>query len=298
MLVNDIRPKHIGYAWSANKVIGPCILSVTRSICEAGLHERHESSEWILDYSYTPFGRYKVGRESAIWKERKPFEAHLYLPRTPYWENTISAGVPRTCGIFMSFREGNAIFDRKLTQRQYVCFLDPAQRLGRLLERLLETGLAIGDSGFANAQAVFWEIIALLNTATMHKHETRLIPAEDDTPPISDFLHKVRAYLHEHLAERVTREELASHLKVSVSALAHRYHNETGEMLMTTLTRMRIHVAKSLLLKGEPLKLIADQTGFYDEFHLSRTFKRFEGISARDFRCRQMHRRGPSKLLL
>lgn len=298
MRADRIRPKHIGHVWSPDPGIQPGILSVARSICEAGYFGRYEGAEWTLDYSFTPFGRYRAGAETGAWKERPALEAHLYPPRTPYWEDTGRAGVAQTRGIFVSFTGGELALHPSLTRPRYVRLLDPGQRLGHRLERLLEIGLTLGAAGFADAQVVFWEIIALLNSSTIRDRETRILPAEEAPPAVSGFLHSVRAYLHEHLAERVTREGLAHHLKVSVSALAHRYHHETGEALMATRTRMRIHVAKSLLMKGCPLKLIAGQTGFYDEFHLSRTFKRIEGVSARDFRRQQMRRMGPARLLL
>jgi len=42
--------------------------------------------------------------------------------------------------------------------------------------------------------------------------------------------------------------------------------------------------AKSLLLKGEKLITIAEMTGFYDEYHLSKTFKKQTGLSPRTFK--------------
>jgi AraC-like DNA-binding protein len=282
-----VRPKHVGNMWNSPSAVRPRVLAVTRSICEAGYYGRYESAQWILDYSFTSFGRYRVGAESAPWKKRLSSEAHLYSPRTPYWEDTAAAGVPRTRGIFLSFAGGETALASSLLRSRCVCFRDPAQRLGRLLERMLELGLARGPAGFAEAQAILWEIIGLLNTSVADRCGGRVIPAKEEGPMVSGFIQSVHAYLHEHLAERVTRESLARHLKLSVSVLAHRYHDEAGESLMNTLARMRIHAAKGLLLKGYSLKLIAAQTGFCDEYHLSRTFKRTEGIPAREFRRRQ-----------
>jgi AraC-like DNA-binding protein len=71
---------------------------------------------------------------------------------------------------------------------------------------------------------------------------------------------------------------------------------ETGESPMMTLTRMRIHLAKTLLLQGHRLKLVADQTGFWDQYHLSKTFKQHEGISPREFCRRQAKHLGHSQL--
>ena len=183
-----------------------------------------------------------------------------------------------------------------LVKKQHTSFPDPSKRLGNMLEQILETALEMGETGFTTAQAILWQIIGLLNTAFVSDRDDYIIPAKDREQAISDFIQAIRLYLHEHLAERITRENLAKRLNLSVSALAHRYYAETGEAPMTTLTRMRIHVAKSLILKGHPLKLIAEQTGFYDEYHLSRTFKRVADVTPREFRCRQ--RSEPRKLLL
>jgi transcriptional regulator GlxA family with amidase domain len=68
-----------------------------------------------------------------------------------------------------------------------------------------------------------------------------------------------------------------------VSTLAHRYRQETGEPPMLKLTRLRINLAKGLLLKGQPLKAIAEAAGFSDAFHLSKTFKRLEGAAPKHF---------------
>lgn len=296
MRIDSAHPKHIGYVWTIGQAIHPRILSVTQSICKAGYRGRVQSTEWTLDYSFTPFGRCKVGKESAAWKERPACEAHLYPPRMSYWEDTGGTNVPSTRGIFILFTSGETALAPSFTQKQYICFLDPAKRLGNLLERMLEVAMGMGDDGFPTAQAILWEIIGLLNAASQNDAGDYLIPSENPEHSISDFLQTIRLYLHEHLAERITRENMANRLNLSVSALAHRYYAETGEAPMTTLARMRIHVAKSLILKGHPLKLIAEQTGFYDEYHLSRTFKRLEGITAREFRRRQ--RQKPRKLFL
>ena len=52
---------------------------------------------------------------------------------------------------------------------------------------------------------------------------------------------------------------------------------------MTRLINLRIDHAKHLLLRGVPLKQIAQEAGFSDAFHLSKTFKHVEGISPRGF---------------
>ncbi len=295
-----IHPRHIGQAWTPPQAVRPCILAVTRSICAPNYYGKCRSSEWTLDYSFTPFGRYKLGADAAAWQSRPAGEAHLYPPRTTYWEDLRAAEVPpQTRGIFLSFSGGEAAaLPALIGRRRFACYRDPSGRLGGLLEQLLEIGLSLGQAGFWPAQGVFCEILGLLLAAKTAANQPGIIPAKAAGAVQSGFLQQTRSYLHEHLAEQVTRSALARHLKLSVSTLAHRYQAESGEALTTTLARLRIHVAKSLLLKGHRLKAIADQTGFYDEYHLSRTFKRLAGISPRDFRRRQAQGARPAKLLL
>jgi AraC-like DNA-binding protein len=97
------------------------------------------------------------------------------------------------------------------------------------------------------------------------------------------FAEKVDDYLREHSAERLTLAGIARHLHVSPSTLSHRYRQEAGRSPMKRLIEIRIGMAKGLLFRGYPLKTIAEQTGFSDMYHLSKTFKRQEGVSPRAF---------------
>jgi two-component system response regulator YesN len=92
---------------------------------------------------------------------------------------------------------------------------------------------------------------------------------------------KVSAYLQDNLSRSVSLAEIAEHLHVSVSSLTHRYREEVGETPMETRMRLAVTAAKTLLLKGWPLKHIAERTGFCDEYHLSKTFKKLEKTSPR-----------------
>ena len=58
---------------------------------------------------------------------------------------------------------------------------------------------------------------------------------------------------------------------------------------MSKMIELRIGLAKNLLLRGQRLKNIAQQTGFSDEYHLSKTFKRVEGKSPKQFTASRFH---------
>ena len=52
---------------------------------------------------------------------------------------------------------------------------------------------------------------------------------------------------------------------------------------MTYRMRARIELAKTLALKGLPLKRVAEETGFFDAYHLSKAFKKAAGMAPRDY---------------
>ena len=101
---------------------------------------------------------------------------------------------------------------------------------------------------------------------------------------------RVDRYLAARYDRPIFLDDIARAVGVSRSTLTHRYREETGITPMARLAAFRLDTARSLLLKGERLKAIALRTGFYDEYHLSKAFKRRFGKSPRAFlqemRCR------------
>lgn len=105
-----------------------------------------------------------------------------------------------------------------------------------------------------------------------------LLRLEGSAAGSADLVQSVHRYMDEHLAARITLSALAGHLHVSVSSLSHRYRKATGETPMATLARKRIGMAKAMLAKGHRIKAVAETTGFNDSYHLSKVFKRAEGV--------------------
>jgi AraC-like DNA-binding protein len=90
---------------------------------------------------------------------------------------------------------------------------------------------------------------------------------------------RVRAYLEEHYAENVSLEQLAGIANLSPFHLLRVFHAETGLSPHLFLTHIRIARAKALLLRGRPIAQIALETGFVDQSHFTRQFKRQVGIT-------------------
>ena len=90
---------------------------------------------------------------------------------------------------------------------------------------------------------------------------------------------RVRAYLEAHYAENVSLEQLAGIANLSPFHLLRVFHAETGLSPHIYLTQLRIDRARVLLLQGLPIAQVALETGFVDQSHLTRQFKRQTGIT-------------------
>jgi AraC-like DNA-binding protein len=80
---------------------------------------------------------------------------------------------------------------------------------------------------------------------------------------------------------------LADAVHVSPSHLAHRFRSEIGISVMDYVTKVRIEVARRLLLETDAkLESIADAVGFYDAPHLSRVFVQYTRQRPGEYRRR------------
>jgi AraC-like DNA-binding protein len=247
-----------------------------------GLTKRFRHNCWVLDYPFTPAGLCRVGSAARPWDERPAGIGHLYPPGQSFWEDTRPVGC-RLHSAYVTFLGGEAAGLGALVanRRSFARILDPEGILGGRLREIAAVGQARGQAGVWSAHALFYELIDLLLLAERAGEEFWRLRRAVSAPAGPSLPVAVRAYLEEHLAEPVALAEIAAHLGMSVSTLSHRYRQEAGETPMATRARLVLNVAKSLLLKGGGLKHIAAETGFCDVYHLSKAFKRAEGLSPR-----------------
>ena len=106
-------------------------------------------------------------------------------------------------------------------------------------------------------------------------------------PPTFGRLSRAVALLHEHHAEPLRVAELARQAGLSRSQFDRQFHRLFGTPPREYLLRVRIHAASHLLEETDRKTTeIAQETGFYDHSHFSRTFRRIMGCSPRIYRRR------------
>jgi AraC-like DNA-binding protein len=110
---------------------------------------------------------------------------------------------------------------------------------------------------------------------------SRFVAAEREPAAMA----RARAFLGARLAERVTLDEVAAASGLPPFRLLRAFSRATGMPPHAWLTQLRVREAMRLLRRGEAPAEVAAATGFADQPHLTRVFKRIVGVTPGRFRA-------------
>ncbi len=100
-----------------------------------------------------------------------------------------------------------------------------------------------------------------------------------------DEVYSIIEYIHANLNRDLPVEKLADIFCRSQRQFMRIFKHATGESVGYYIRRVRMEYARDLLEKGElPLKVIAEATGFSNEYNFSIAFKKHTGISPSYYR--------------
>lgn len=95
---------------------------------------------------------------------------------------------------------------------------------------------------------------------------------------------RVREFLNQHYADNVSLEDLSRVANLSPYHLHRVFTREVGMSPHAFLVTVRVAKAKTLVYQGRPLRVVAAETGFSDQSHFTREFKRYTGLTPGAFR--------------
>ncbi|BDA72551.1 AraC family transcriptional regulator [Calothrix sp. PCC 7716] len=89
----------------------------------------------------------------------------------------------------------------------------------------------------------------------------------------------VKQYLDDNYAETISLEQLAKIVNLKSLRLLRAFLREVGLPPHAYLVQLRVNRAKAMLAMGIPISQVAAETGFTDQSHLHRHFKRLVGVT-------------------
>lgn len=109
--------------------------------------------------------------------------------------------------------------------------------------------------------------------------ELRVLPLPSPLPADTLRVRQIQTYLQDHASENVSLEQLAQIVNLKPLRLLRLFRQETGLPPHAYLIQLRVSQAKRLLSEGLPIVAVALETGFADQSHLHRHFKRLVGVT-------------------
>lgn len=120
-------------------------------------------------------------------------------------------------------------------------------------------------------------LLGLLTTLVKRFAESR--PPERARGSERGAVRRARDYLAEHFAEQVSLGDLARVANLSPFHFSRVFAEETGMPPHAFQIQLRVSRAQALLREGWPIPQVATQTGFADQSHLNRHFKRLSVVT-------------------
>ncbi len=269
----------ISGATPAVKVL--CSVPLSRRVSNYYVRRR-----WAIEYHEAYAGKV-LFRDGAIRHlKREADTIHLYAPECCYGEDSSDAEFPVREN-YMVIQGGERIGLREFVDAEngFARFFDYKKQVGALFAEAVEVCAKYREGSFWLVQAKFMEILYRL------RHHRRIssdayVLEEPGEKKKTGFAAEIMDFMRRDPARVLRISDIAFYMKVSESTLNHKFKEETGRTPIACMLEFRVNYAKGLLLKGERLKSIAKATGFHDEYHFSKTFKKVTGQSPREFRGR------------
>ena len=153
---------------------------------------------------------------------------------------------------------------------------------------------------FRNPHAADWSNDNMVgNIFPLFDHERTFIgtlciysqsPSVDGAPDWHQILKPVTEHIAQHYAENITIDGLAAMVETSPSNFRRQFTRTLGISPGRYITTIRLNAARALLETTDMLvSEIAVETGFWDQSHLTKLFKRERGTTPGEYRRRHRY---------
>lgn len=95
---------------------------------------------------------------------------------------------------------------------------------------------------------------------------------------------RAKAYIEQNVSRELSLNEVAEYVGMNAAYLSALFKEEVGESYIKFLTRLRMDLAKKLLLKGYKVNEVSERVGYHTYRHFSEIFKRYTGMTPGQFK--------------
>jgi AraC-like DNA-binding protein len=126
---------------------------------------------------------------------------------------------------------------------------------------------------------------SLLLSATSRLMTNHLVAGRGSSDVVREHaaVSRVKDWLDAHSEENVSIHSLAAFARLSPYYLVRAFHKQVGIPPHKYQTIARVHRARKLLASGEAIANVAYRTGFCDQSHLNRCFKKILGVTPGEY---------------
>jgi AraC-like DNA-binding protein len=149
-----------------------------------------------------------------------------------------------------------------------------------LFENLRQTHIVLEQSPSAleRETRLLWTLVQLVRRYASERPVPSPLSIEHGA------LSRAQQYIHEHYAEDISLETLAQNAHLSPFHLSRLFRERLGLPPHVYLTQLRISRAKDLLNCGWAIADVALASGFADQSHFNKAFKRTVGVAPGQYR--------------
>jgi AraC-like DNA-binding protein len=128
---------------------------------------------------------------------------------------------------------------------------------------------------------MLWTMAQLINRHSGDRPSPRPIGQETQA------IRQTREYLEAHFAENPSLDELGAIANLSSFYLLRAFRQQVGLPPHEYLNQVRLRRAKQLLANGGAIAQVSHETGFADQSHFTRQFKRMVGVTPGQYRRKE-----------